>query len=366
MLLTRKFPANLTALLEVMPVGKGFTSTAIRSWRQAPYLWDPWILKDDDIYRLFFLMTPKPDPSVPFWSQGTICGAVSTALVNWKSTGVILEPLPESTWESGRMLAGSTYKENGIYYLFYSASGKGDLLREEKIGLATSTDGLHWERHSPVPIFSVEDWGVWYGAQKDYEDEEGHVHWRDPYIVKDEETGKYYMFICAYLKEGFPNKHRACVALAVAEKMAGPYQLLPPAAGPTVNDLEEWPFLEMERPQVIYRNGKYHLFFSCWPWNINPRWKSKFPPHRIRESSLYWYVSDKITGPFKPAADIPIVKNSELTGLYGTTFLPGPGKSEELMAIGWYHRLHTIHINPGFKVNFSKDSVEIKRTYNFL
>jgi beta-fructofuranosidase len=366
MLINRKLTTNLTMLLELMPVAKGITATAVRSLRHAPYLWDPWILQDDDVYRLFYLTTPKPDSSVPFWSQGTICGAISTDLVNWKPTGVVLEASPENKWESGRMLAGSTYKENGIYYLFYSASGGGDFLKEEKIGLATSTDGLHWERHSPLPIFSLEDCSQWYGDQKEYEEEDGHFHWRDPYIVKDENTGKYYMFICAYFKEGFPNKHRACIAVAVADKMAGPYQLLPPAAGPSVNDDEEWPFVEMERPQILYRNGKYHLFFSCWPWNIHPSWKSKFDPRRIRESSLYWYVSDKITGPFKPVGDTPIVKNSEATGLYGTNFLPLPGKPGEFMAIGWYHRLHTLQVSPKFKVDFSDDSIEIKRTYNFL
>ena len=47
------------------------------------------------------------------------------------------------------MLAGCAYKEGDVYYLFYSAAGNGDIESwHEGIGLATSTDGLHWQRYS--------------------------------------------------------------------------------------------------------------------------------------------------------------------------------------------------------------------------
>lgn len=148
--------------------------------------WDPWILKDGDIYRLFYLVGPK-DTEV-FWSTGKIHGAISSDLKHWQDLGAILEPDPNISWESGRMLAGSAYKEDGVYYLFYSAAGEGEpALFYEEIGLAISSDGLHWQRYSPEPkyLFSnLNERDRWYGKFK-----ERFFFWRDPYIVKDYQTG---------------------------------------------------------------------------------------------------------------------------------------------------------------------------------
>lgn len=361
-MVTSKSRSNIAALLEFMPPSKGkeITTRVLRSFQKGPNLWDPWILKDGDVYRLFYLMAPKPVPPANFWSQGTIYGAISVDLQNWKSTGIVLEPDPSNPWESGRILAGSTYKEDGIYYLFYSASGPGETLKNEKIGIATSTDGLNWKRYSPNPLFSEDERSRWYGPQKDT----GHFHWRDPYIVKDYSSGKYYMFITTYLKDGSPDRYQGCVALAVADKITGPYELLPPVAGPTVSDIEDWPFLEMERPQVIYRNGKYYLFFSCWSSNLNPKWLENLPPEQIRKNRihntvLFCLISDNISGPYKLAVDLPIVRGSGKTGMYGTNFFPIPDNPEEFMAIGWYHNVSSLEVSQRFKARFTDQSIEI-------
>jgi beta-fructofuranosidase len=71
----------------------------------------------------------------------------------WKSLGIVLDPELGDTWESGRMCAGCAYKEDGFYYLFYSAAGKGDGENmNEGIGLMTSLDGLNWQRYSNKPF----------------------------------------------------------------------------------------------------------------------------------------------------------------------------------------------------------------------
>jgi beta-fructofuranosidase len=366
MVVNRKSSSNLAALLELMPTDKGkeITTRVVRSLQKGPYLWDPWILNDGDVYRLFYLMAPKPVPPLNFWSKGTIYGAVSKDLQNWKFTGIVLEPEPSNTWEAGRILAGSTYKEDGIYYLFYSASGAGDTLKNERIGIATSTDALNWKRYSSNPLFSEKVRSRWYGTQKDT----GHFHWRDPYVVKDYRTSKYYMFISAYLKDESLNPYQGCIGLAIADTITGPYELLPPVASPSVSEIEDWPFLEMERPQIIYRNGKYYLFFSCWPSYLNPKWIEKLGAKQVRENQmldvvLFWFVSDHIGGPYKPAVDIPIVKGSGKTGMYGTNFFPIPGNLEEFMAIGWYHRLSSIQVSQRFKAYFKEESIEIRRNW---
>jgi beta-fructofuranosidase len=306
-------------------------------------------------------MAPKPTPEIDFWSQGTIYGAVSKDLQDWETTGVVLSPNLENEWESGRIMAGSTYQKDGIYYLFYSASGGGELLKNERIGLAISIDGLNWQRSSSDYFFSEDEWSQWYGRQIDT----GRFHWRDPYIVQDHVSGKYCMFITAHLKHDSLSLYQGCVALATADEFAGPYTLQPPVAGPKISGIDNWPFIEMERPQVIYRHGKYHLFFSCWLWNLNPRWMKQVRGYRLRESSLYWFVADHITGPYQPASNFPVVPGSTQTGMYATNFLANSKDRDEYYAFGWNHRIFTLQTSRLFKVQFEDDFMKIVRDKHF-
>ena len=342
--------------IESLPVGKQFIINTLRLPQGDKFYWDPWILKDGDVYRLFYLVgSTKADP---FWKEGKIYGAISTDMKQWKELGIILESDPATAWESGRMLAGSTYKEDGVYYLFYSAAGKDMAIGYEEIALATSLDGLHWQRSSPPEqLFSnLEERELWYGnyATNDF-------YWRDPYIVKDSQSGKYYMFICTYVKEVEVGGFGGCIGLAEADTIAGPYKLLPPIVAPAVDETKEWPYHHLERAQVIYKNGKYHLFFSCWLYMMNPEWIQKVGKANLTDSSLYYYVSDSITGPYKPSGEKPIVRGSETTGLYGINFFPAPDKPEEFIAYGWYRYLYTIKISPSlFRVYWNNNLIEIR------
>lgn len=340
----------------------------LRSLRQGePMIWDPWILKDGDVYRLFYLQ--GLEGQTPWWAVSKICGAISTDdMQHWQDLGTILEPNPANDWESGRIFAGCTYKEDGVYYLFYSAGGK-ELHQNEAIGLATSVDGLHYSRgdvrsdlhrgpclrggsgdHSYLLKPDEDD--PWYGRSS----WTGHFHWRDPYIFKDPQTGNYYMFICASSKT--PGKFQGCIGLAVADKISGPYQLLPPAVA-AADTAKDWPYYHMERPQVIYQNGKYHLFFSCFKMFFNPSWLQKVSHQRITNSSLYWYVSDRVTGPYTPVnQDEFIVRGSDKTGMYGTNFLQTSTTPVEFIAYGWYHRLHALEVSGVFRVAWNPDPLD--------
>lgn len=355
--------AASTNLIERGQIRIGETITGIlRSLRQGePMNWDPWILKDGDVYRLFYLRGLEGQN--PWWTVSKICGAISTDMKQWQDLGTILEPEPANAWESGRISAGCTYKEDDTYYLFYSAGGK-ELpdLKNEGIGLATSRDGLHFSRHSKEYLLRPDDSDRWYGRSN----WTLHYHWRDPYIFKDDKTGSYYMFICASSKVS--GNFQGCIGLAVADKISGPYKLLPPALEAPVDAADNWPYYHLERPQVIYKGGKYHLLFSCFKMFMNQKWLQTLKHKRITNSSLYWYISDSITGPFKPVNDDEyIVRGSERTGMYGINFLQ-VSNPEEFIAYGWYHRIHALEVSPAFRViwkntsyqqQFDLDSLEI-------
>jgi hypothetical protein len=323
--------------------------------------WDPWILKDRDIYRLFYL-SGRTDQE-PWWKTSWICEARSSDMRQWQHLGPILQPLNNQGWESGRLFAGSAYKEADTYYLFYSAACESDIATEA-IGLATSTDGINWQRlEHPLLSFQPDtslnfvskapDLGIYAGRDS----QSNHLHWRDPYVVKDPLTQQYYLFFCASVMaaaseqsfyQGGVGVAMAKPSKGIANHIGGPYQLLSPAAGPgiTTTDADTWPFHHLERPQIIYFQGQYHLFFSCFKDFVNPRWLSRIGANRVSDSTLYWYVSDSITGPFEPSSPVPVVPGSESTGLYGTTFSPLPllenwqqihhASEVQLAVLGWY------------------------------
>ncbi|MBW4575452.1 MAG: tetratricopeptide repeat protein [Aphanothece sp. CMT-3BRIN-NPC111] len=326
------------------------------SLRKGYGVWDPWLLKDDNVYRLFYLTGDRK--ATPFWSVGEVGAATSTDLKTWKYLGIVLKPALDSQWESGRILAGNVYKENGIYYLFYAASPPQPLILQEGIGLATSVDGLHWERRS-TQFLQLDPRFYGYtsaGVNSSLYQEVKHFAWRDPYIVKEPDTGKYYMFITACV-QSMKSNFKGCIAVAVADKIDGAYEVLAPAAYPLIEETEEGIFYEMERPQVIYKDGKYYMFFSTHPQTINPKWLAQVGTDRITDSSLYWYVSDKITGPFKPVVEKPVVKGSEKTGLYATNLISG--SNGDLIAYGAHTYTFTLEVSPRFPVRWENGSIEI-------
>ncbi|NJM99357.1 MAG: beta-fructosidase [Phormidesmis sp. RL_2_1] len=326
--------------------------------------WDPWILKDKDRYRLFYL-SGRTDQE-PWWKTSWICEAQSSDMRHWEHLGPILQPLNNQGWESGRLFAGSAYKEADTYYLFYSAACESDI-SAEAIGLATSTDGLVWQRLAH-PLLSLDQpsANARYAGRCNWSD---HLHWRDPYVVKDAVTQRYYLFCCASLTG--QSRYQGGVGVAIAHHIAGPYQLLPPVAGPGIvtaqpdsehnvepDDSDRWPFYHLERPQVIYFQGQYHLFFSCFKEFVNPLWLAQVGADRVSDSTLYWYVSDAITGPFKPTSLLPVVPGSEITGLYGTTFSPLPtleswqqlsdASDIEMTVLGWYSKDYRLAVTGEF------------------
>ncbi|MGI6258923.1 MAG: putative Ig domain-containing protein [Anaerolineaceae bacterium] len=80
----------------------------------------------------------------------------------------ILEPDTSKGWDSANVYAPSVEVVDGQYYLWYTATGTST---DEKIGLATSTDGINWTRAEANPIAEGSNamviqhlgrWDTWY------------------------------------------------------------------------------------------------------------------------------------------------------------------------------------------------------------
>lgn len=326
--------------------------------RQGKAAWDAMIFKDENCYRLFYL---RGDRRIyPFYKAGELCTATSTDLKTWQYHGTALKPQPEHPWESGRILAGNVYQEDGTYYFFYSAAPAGNQYLKESIGLATSKDGIHWQQ--PAQPLVEPDTRYYTTEIREFmaESEERRA-WRDPSVIRDPQTGQYYMFMTTCTAQT-QSLFKGCIGLAVADCITGPYTVLPPLLYPTIPGTDEGIFSEMERPQIIFKDGRYHLFASSSTRLMNPNWLTHIGHNGLDETVVYHFVANHLTGPYKPLSDNPLVPGSNQVGLYGLSFIED--REGEWFAVGCDHALFTLEVSGQIRVCWSEDSIEITESEN--
>lgn len=98
----------------------------------------------------------------------------------------ILSPHPAHPWENLSVCNPGAWYENGTFFLLYRAAGddEGHVIH---FGLATSTDGFHFERHGELPVLSPSSDGPDAGCIE------------DPRIVKFDDA-----FFITYAYRPFP------------------------------------------------------------------------------------------------------------------------------------------------------------------
>jgi len=122
------------------------------------------------------------------WSTGL---ATSSDGITWQKQGKVLSPDP-STWEGDYIAANGAVIADGERLLYYYQGG-----RMARIGLAASFDGRSWQRQGG-PVLDLGPRGSW--------DERGAA---DPYVIRA--GGKLYMF---YLGQDRARQQRLGVAVS--------------------------------------------------------------------------------------------------------------------------------------------------------
>lgn len=62
---------------------------------------------------------------------------------------------PEGAWDSQHIMAPCVIFEDGLFRLYYTGASSGVSERMNKLGLATSTNGVHFTRHPASPLLSL-------------------------------------------------------------------------------------------------------------------------------------------------------------------------------------------------------------------
>ncbi len=214
------------------------------------YLWDTWLLPTPEGYHLFHMQKVAGEPDS--WEVGH---AVSPDLVRWTMLRPALTLSDAGAWDSVRFRTGTALFHEGRYFLFYGAAPD----NVDRVGVATSTDLVHWERYQGNPI-AVPD-PRWY----EYDHATcpiGNVAWRDPCIRRlgAAEGGGWIMYLTARHLKGPVGGRGAIATLRARDAADGGAGLLQWEVGPPLDVVPGFNVLEV--PDVFELDGRWFLLHS--------------------------------------------------------------------------------------------------------
>lgn len=122
------------------------------------------ILRDNDLFGSAtlrrvegrFVGTYHAYPAPGYETGAAVIGlCTSRDLMLWEVGEPVLYAQDGAEWERGGLYKSWLMEHAGTCYLFYNAKNRADGGWLEQIGVAMSTDLVHWERHPGNPIVSV-------------------------------------------------------------------------------------------------------------------------------------------------------------------------------------------------------------------
>ena len=256
------------------------------------WVWDFWFAQDGPDTHIFYLQADRAlgDEALRHWNV-SIGHAVSQDLRNWTRLPDALAPVgPDhpDAWDSYTTWTGSVIAHAGLWYLFYTGSRRSENGLIQRIGLATSTDLIHWERHPDNPLIEADP--RWYELldRSAWHDQA----WRDPFVFQHPHTGAFHAFITGRVKDGPPDA-RGVIAHARSQDLLR-WEVLPPVTAPGE-------FGHMEVPQLLHIEGRWYLLFSCPAKEYAQARLAR--PGVLPQTGTHYLVSDDPLGPFEYLTD---------------------------------------------------------------
>jgi len=271
------------------------------------YVWDFWLADDGDRYHLFFLYASKAlkDPDARHY-RASVGHAVSDDLVSWTRVVDALVRSDAPAFDELATWTGSVVRgDDGLWRMFYTGTVLTPAGNVQSIGMATSPDLYDWAKSDRNPILTADS--RWYERLAD-----GHWHdeaFRDPWVYRDEEAGRWRMLITARANHGRPDD-RGVIATAVSDDLVE-WELQAPLSEPGSG------FGQLEVLNTAEIDGEKVLLFSClapdlaherrltgttggtWAIVAGPdgRWDPK-RAQQVTEDDLYVgrVVRDRVTG----------------------------------------------------------------------
>jgi beta-fructofuranosidase len=280
------------------------------------WLWDFWLAQDGPDYHVFYLQAPRSikDPDLRHWNV-SIGHAVSQNLRTWQVLPDALQPSPTGAWDDYTTWTGSIIQRQGLWHLFYTGGNRAENGLIQRIGLATSTDLLHWEKHS-IPLivadprwYELLDLNLWHDQA-----------WRDPWVFQHPETSDFHAFITARCNEG-PADGRGVIGHARSDDLIH-WEVLSPVTEPG-------DFGHLEVPQWVEMQGRYYLIFSVQA-SAHSALRCQRTSRKPVTGTHYMSAEDPL-GPFCFSSEEFLV-GDRIGSLYAGKLVPSPDGKWALLA----------------------------------
>lgn len=261
------------------------------------WVWDFWLIEHEDRHHAFFLKAPRSlgDPELRHWNV-SIGHAVSEDLSSWEHLPDALAPGPRDRWDDCSTWSGSVIEHDGVWYLFYTGTSRGEKGRIQRIGLATSTDLITWERE-PGPVLEADQ--RWYETMD--LDEWREEAWRDPWVFRDPVDGMFHAYVTARARHG-PTMERGVVGHARSPDLLE-WEVLPPI-------FQADGFGELEIPQLVEIGSRWYLLFCSVVETQSAQRRESGPG-----SGTYYATGSGRLGPF--STDVRPIQADPVGSYYG-------------------------------------------------
>ncbi|GGN57717.1 hypothetical protein GCM10011579_020260 [Streptomyces albiflavescens] len=196
------------------------------------------LLRDEDgTYVVLHLQGPWTAEFDHLRMETSYGRATSTDLVGWQPQGTAFGVgLPGSFDQQAVWTMHPVRHGDGMAMFYTGVSGLTPGGRPlQSVGLAYSdrTDGTGWRRHGTAPVVEADP--RWYRTGEQ-------MAWRDPFVVRDDETDGWVMVVCAS-DASLPVEVSGCVAWATSDDLEH-WTVHPPLISPGDVDELECPVLE--------------------------------------------------------------------------------------------------------------------------
>lgn len=288
------------------------------------YVTDFCIVQRDERFHLFHIRGERWTWPVGY-RELDLGHATSSDLHTWTPHEPVLPAGPAGAWDESGNWAPDIIEVDGVYYCYYTGSDRNN---NQAIGLATSTDLLHWTKHPANPVVVPGPWSD-IAVGKD-------VAGRDAMVFADTARNRYLLYYTATMADG-----RACLALAQSADLIHWTDL-----GPTYIE-EDRSYNRLESAYLVPHGERYYLFYSA---KGGPKSKG-FAPGAFAHFDIVYVVSDDPTGGWQKPANHELltewtcasehptfdgvtymlyIVQEEINGIWGASVLSDPKRIEWL------------------------------------
>jgi len=260
---------------------------------------DPWFFTKGDETHCIHMQQYDPDQPEDKRKFRSLGHAVSKDLVTWTRLPTALRSNHSPSYDDQRMHTGDVIEKDGVFYLFYTGTGTRDFidgpLKEsgrglQTIDLATSTDGIHWEKHPSNPLIAPDP--RYYNTQANLPETRCHawpiVDFRDFHVVADPEGNGYWGFVAAR-QPGKIGAETSVIALCHSHDLVHWVQHPPCFVSNGLYNV-------VEVPDVFFLNGKWYMLLltGCGYGQRHATLRDR----DLRHATIY-AVANQVQGPYR-------------------------------------------------------------------